>query len=102
MHAWGHLLIDRRSAAMRIFDLWIEGRLKIEFRREEAMDDMFEKGTAIYSRDGKLAGIVTGARYPCRLEGCSGMRISVRWPDGKHTFPCSKGIVARKGRWQIG
>jgi hypothetical protein len=65
-------------------------------------DSMFEKGTAVYSRDGKLKGTTTGAQHHCKLHGCTGMRIAVRWPDGKHTFPCSKGIVAKRGRWQIG
>lgn len=65
-------------------------------------DSMFEKGTVIYSRTGKLKGVATGSQQTCRLSGCTGLRISVRWPDGKHTFPCSKGIVAKRGRWQIG
>ncbi len=66
------------------------------------MDTMFERDTAILSRDGKLTGITTGSQYLCRLHGCGGMRIAVRWPDGKHTFPCSKGIVAKGGKWRIG
>ena len=65
-------------------------------------DSMFKKGTPIYSHNGRLRGVTTGAQHKCALSGCTGMRISVRWPDGKHTFPCSKGIVAKRGRWQIG
>jgi hypothetical protein len=65
-------------------------------------DSMFTKGTEIYSRDGKLKGVATGAQQRCRLAGCTGLRITVRWPAGNHTHPCSKGIVARDGRWQIG
>jgi hypothetical protein len=36
------------------------------------------------------------------------MRITVRWPDGHHTHPCSDGIVVMPGlvpndspRWKI-
>lgn len=46
------------------------------------------------SRDGTEQGEITNLHaYPCRMMGCTGMRISVRWPDGKHTFPCSKGCT---------
>lgn len=47
----------------------------------------------ILSRDGKERGKPTGKTRCCKLEGCSGIRIGVRWPDGKITWPCSKGIV---------
>ena len=46
-----------------------------------------------------LAGV-----QPCRLESCRGVRIPVRWPDGKHTFPCSNGMVEVDGKpdtWRI-
>jgi hypothetical protein len=49
-------------------------------------------GTKIYSRTLHLVGTTTGRRRCCTLEGCRGERISVRWPDGRHTFPCSKGM----------
>jgi len=42
--------------------------------------------------------------YRCRLDGCRGVRIPVRWSDGKHTFPCSKGMVEVPGQedtWMI-
>ena len=63
--------------------------------------DDFKK---ILSRDGKSTGIPTGATRHCRLEGCNGLRIYVRWKDGKTTYPCSKGLVATKkpGVWRIG
>lgn len=38
-------------------------------------------------------GETTGASYPCRLEGCAGIRITTRWPDGHITHPCSKGMI---------
>lgn len=49
-------------------------------------------GLKVYARDGKTCGFATGSTYPCRLEGCSGSRIMVRWSDGEYTWPCSKGL----------
>ena len=44
------------------------------------------------SRDGKEKGrIINENSYQCRLEGCRGWRMSVRWDDGKLTYPCSHG-----------
>lgn len=37
-------------------------------------------------------GIPTGSTRECKLEGCSGVRIAVRWPDGELTWPCSRGM----------
>lgn len=40
---------------------------------------------------------------PCSLEGCTGVRMYVKWPDGKHTYPCSKGCTQLAGHlWKIG
>jgi hypothetical protein len=60
-----------------------------------------DKGTTILSRDGKLKGTVMGTTFPCRLMGCNGIRITTKWPNGKITYPCSKGIIVRSGHWQI-
>ena len=46
----------------------------------------------IVSRDGKHVGTPIGTTRMCRLEGCTGLRIGVRWDDGKLTYPCSKGL----------
>lgn len=46
----------------------------------------------IWDRAYKRRGETTGGRFRCKLEGCTGMRIATRWPDGKITFPCSKGL----------
>ena len=35
--------------------------------------------------------ILNIASRPCTLEGCKGVRIHVKWPDGHSTYPCSKG-----------
>ena len=51
-----------------------------------------KKGDRVISRTGEI-GIHTGGKYMCRLEGCSGYRIATRWPDGRMTYPCSKGMT---------
>jgi len=50
----------------------------------------------IWARDKELAGKPTGAQRRCQLEGCLGRRIGVRWPDGRITWPCSKGMLFSK------
>jgi hypothetical protein len=56
----------------------------------------------VLSRDGKSLGEYTGAERCCTMEGCTGVRKQVRWPDGKSTWPCSKSIVSKsKFRDQI-
>ena len=51
-------------------------------------------GTRIWSRGGHVCGTVTGTSL-CRLEGCAGTRLHVRWPDGRRTYPCAKGCSVR-------
>jgi hypothetical protein len=56
----------------------------------------------VYDREGKDIGLPTGAEYPCSMEGCRGRRIVIKWPDGKITRPCSKGMTVREdGNLQI-
>jgi hypothetical protein len=59
--------------------------------------------TRVASRDGALIGTLTGSAYRCRLEGCTGTRLGVRWPDRSITYPCSRGMMwdAGKGMWRI-
>ncbi len=58
--------------------------------------------TIIYDSKGEEHGTTTGGKYPCRLDGCTGQRIGVRWPDGSITFPCSQGLKYRDdGHLQI-
>jgi hypothetical protein len=59
------------------------------------------KGNLVVSRDGKKKGKTTGGCYRCRMDGCPGLRIGVRWEDGKLTFPCSKGMIRNKKGWKI-
>ncbi len=55
----------------------------------------------VLSRNGKMEGKTTGASYACQLSGCMGRRLSVKWPDGHYTFPCTKGMLYTKGKWRI-
>lgn len=61
-----------------------------------------DNGTKVYSFNGKEIGIATGSTRRCQLEGCLGIRIMVRWPDGKATWPCTKGLTAYKKGYRIG
>lgn len=57
----------------------------------------------VYDKAGAEAGLVTGSVHRCRMEGCRGNRVSVRWPDGRTTYPCSRGLVYRAdGARQVG
>jgi hypothetical protein len=56
----------------------------------------------IISRDGKMTGTPTGASCRCNMEGCRGTRISIKWPNGKNTRPCTKGLeLVSHGVWKI-
>lgn len=62
-------------------------------------------GKKVYGRKdtdyGKIAGEITATSH-CRLEGCSAVRLHVRWPDGHRTYPCAKGCDVRPdGNFQI-
>lgn len=46
----------------------------------------------IINRDGTSKGKMTSYGHHCRMAGCTGRRFSVKWEDGKRTFPCSKGL----------
>jgi len=56
-------------------------------------------GRTIFGRKGtafeNFSGEITGTSL-CRLEGCRGTRLHVRWQDGKRTYPCSKGCDLQK------
>lgn len=56
------------------------------------------KGLRVRSRDGFSVGETTGGERRCRLEGCGGTCIAVRWPKGRGkgthvTYPCLKGMT---------
>ena len=51
------------------------------------------KDTDVHNRNGDEVGKATGTYRRCSMHGCTGLRIGVRWPDGRLTWPCSKGVV---------
>ena len=61
--------------------------------------------TLCYPRKGgriTRPGRVTGGARRCQLEGCLGRRIGVRWPDGRITWPCTRGMMVRRdGQYEI-
>lgn len=47
----------------------------------------------VLNRDGSEKGTVINERSrKCRLEGCRHWRVSVRWANGKITYPCWGGL----------
>ena len=56
------------------------------------INDSTHYQSPILSRDGKTRGALTGAAHRCRLEGCTGTRVTAKWPDGRWTYPCTKGL----------
>jgi len=59
------------------------------------------QGAKVFARDGAQAGVATGNTHHCRLHGCNGLRVTVRWSDGKFTYPCSKGMSEGRRAWRI-
>ena len=56
----------------------------------------------VKSSNSNEKGETTGSTHHCRLHGCNGLRITVKWPDGATTFPCSKGMKEiKEDTWEI-
>lgn len=53
----------------------------------------FLKDIVVYDRGRSEGGTTTGVTRPCRLSGCTGIRIGVRWLDGRLSWPCTKGMT---------
>lgn len=54
-------------------------------------------GKRIHPRKGskvKKPGIVTEVST-CRMSQCRANRLHVKWPDGKRTYPCMRGVGER-------
>lgn len=49
----------------------------------------------VFARDNE-EGKPTGGTRKCAMEGCTGLRVAVRWPKGNVTWPCTKGMKAYK------
>lgn len=64
----------------------------------QTADDGAYVGKKVYGVKGtkfeKVCGRVTNTSA-CRLDGCSGCRLHVLWPDGHRTYPCAKSVKAR-------
>ena len=61
------------------------------------------KGTKVFNREMTEQGELTGSSRLCSMDGCTGRRLGVRWPDGKLTWPCAKGMLfdPEKNQWVI-
>jgi hypothetical protein len=58
--------------------------------------------TKVVSRDSTESGVPTGGTRLCQLESCGGLRIGVRWSNGKLTWPCTKGMDTEDAQvWRI-
>lgn len=61
-----------------------------------------EPDAKVHSSTGVEVGRATGNYHECSMHGCGGQRVSVRWPNGQITFPCSKGMIKeRGGDWRL-
>ena len=47
--------------------------------------------TRVINREGTETGEVVGSRR-CRMSGCRADCLCVKWPDGKRTWPCMRGM----------
>jgi hypothetical protein len=65
--------------------------------------DWMAKGTKVLSRDRRSTGTLTGRSFPCRMEGCTGLRLATRWGPRETTYPCTKGMTYdhKAGTWRI-
>ena len=61
-------------------------------------DDRIRKGAGVWGRGRAEKGLATGGTRMCGMEGCRGIRVGVRWPDGKITYPCTHGMKPYRGR----
>ena len=52
-----------------------------------------QSGDKMLSRDGmKTGSVITPYARKCTLEGCRSYRTSVRWEDGRITYPCMRAV----------
>jgi len=74
---------------VKIDDYWHKDEFNIHIKDP---DMLVKPGSRIVDREGTTYGITTGDWHSCRMEGCNGLRLTVKWQDGKTTFPCSAGL----------
>lgn len=68
---------------------------------------MIPKGSKVHgevgTKFGNIVGETTGSTRRCPLEGCSGVRVYVKWPDGHVTMPCTNSLEHQDdGSYRIG
>lgn len=62
----------------------------------------YAPGTPVFPRDRAVGtGRLTGKKYPCQMQSCWGLRLATRWPDGKITYPCTRGMTHTEEGWRI-
>ena len=74
---------------------------KKESYRAPFMAVTFPRGASPADYD-SVGFILNEDAMPCRMDGCTGVRMRVLWPDGKVTFPCSKGCRLCEGNDSVG
>ena len=62
---------------------------------------MVHRNEPVHNKTCTRLGYTTGGVRPCTLEGCTGLRIGVRWSDHTLTWPCTAGMEQRAGAWYI-
>jgi hypothetical protein len=64
----------------------------------QLIEEMFsiERGIKVWDREGSEVGFATGGVAGCAMEGCHGVRVNVRWPDGELSKPCTTDMHERK------
>lgn len=66
------------------------------------MDKFMEEGQVVWNRGRTQFGKPTGSEHRCQLAGCNGVRVAVKWPDNKISFPCSRGLIPDGPNMRIG
>ncbi|MCY2927947.1 MAG: hypothetical protein NTV86_00345 [Planctomycetota bacterium] len=93
--------MTRKERSSKLVDAMISivtGRAR---QRREA-EEHIPAGTKIFARKGcRMVGRSTGTFRPCALEGCTGLRVGVRWRNGPLTWPCIKGMEPYRGGYRI-
>lgn len=62
----------------------------------------YREGVKVWDSKGESQGVMTGHQKCCGLDGCTGIKVKVRWPDGKHTWPCTKGLSTYRDGFNVG
>lgn len=90
------------QAAPQAFDsktgTWMPGRRA----RTSAAGEVLVYGR-VGTRLSRVAGRALGGTRQCQLAGCVGLRLAVRWPSGRLTWPCTKSLRFDRsiGAWRI-